>query len=74
MSYLNGQERKRMLNEAVKNKLDAVIEDYKGNPEKSDNNIWRCYEACKATIRELERSENVKWSDYIIYVTDKLGI
>lgn len=57
--------------------MDEIIGWYKTEPWVFDSNVYRCYEACKRTIQELEHKGVAKWAeykDYIKYITEKLGI
>jgi hypothetical protein len=65
------------LNPQALNTLDDIIERYKKDPWRYDNNEYVCYEACKSEIRKLERQRAVEYNDYdkyIEYITEKLGI
>lgn len=62
-----------MLNEDVKKQLKTIIEDCK----KYADNVWLCYETCKTTIRELQKTSEIKrgeYDHYIQYITDILKI
>ncbi len=65
--------------QTLKTEIDTIINDFSANPGKFDNNEWRCYEACKVSIREAEKRKLIPYEhdlyrELIDYITEKLNI
>ena len=73
MSCQNGQRGDLM------NRLDAIIENYKKNPQAYDNNPYRCYSSCKQEIIKMQVEGIVggtckEYDECIDDISEKLNI
>lgn len=60
-------------------RLDTIINCYKDCPEIFDDNVWKCYSACKKEIVKMQGdglvgTDGKSYAECIEYVSKKLGI